>query len=240
VIRDFQAAVMGFKYAPFPTVSCPQGMVLGGGCEFAMHAAHRVVLSETYAGLVETGVGLLPAGGGTKELALRAYSMTETADNGDPLPFLTRAFMLIGLARTSTSGLEAIEMGLLPRSSSTLVMSRDQQIFRAKARARLMADEGYAAPIPPEAIAVVGDPAVQSFRMMLYNMLEGRQLSQHDAFIAERIARVLCGGEVDPGSIVSEQYFLDLERRAFVELCQQEKTLARIQHMLENGKPLRN
>jgi 3-hydroxyacyl-CoA dehydrogenase len=155
------------------------------------------------------------------------------------MQFLQRAFLLIGMARTSASAHEAIEMGLMP-PSSTISLSKDHVIARAKSHALHILDCGYVPPSPRLDIKVLGDPGVQTFRMMLYNMVEQKQVSQHDAFIAERIARVLCGGEIDGGLSVSEQYLLDLEREAFVELCQTEKTQARIEHMLKNGSPLRN
>ncbi len=238
-IRMFQGALQTIKYAPFPVVAATHGMALGGGCEVALHCAHRICAAETYAGLVEIGVGLLPAGGGTKELALRSYELMSLAERPDPMPFLQRAFLLIGMARTSTSAFEAIDMGLLP-PTSTVSISRDHVVSRAKDQAIQMVRCGYAPPLPRNDIKVVGDPGVQTFKMMLYNMKEQRQISEHDAFIAERVARVLCGGEIDSGLAVNEQHFLDLEREAFVELCQTEKTVARIEHMLKKGSPLRN
>jgi 3-hydroxyacyl-CoA dehydrogenase len=238
-IRAFQGATQMLKFAPYPVVAATHGLVLGGGCEVALHCAHRVAAGETYAGLVEIGVGLLPAGGGTKELALRCYDLMSLAERPDPMPFLQRAFLLIGMARTSTSAHEAIEMGLFP-STTTISISTEHAVARAKAQALHMARCGYAPSTPKTDIKVLGDPGVQTFRMMLYNMQQQRQISAHDAFIAERIARVLCGGEIDGGQSVNEQYLLDLEREAFIELCQTEKTLARIEHMLKNGSPLRN
>lgn len=239
-IRQFQGAMQMLKFAPFPTVAATHGLVLGGGCEVALHCDHRMVSGETYAGLVEIGVGLLPAGGGTKELALRCYDAVATSERGDPMAFIQRAFLLIGMARTSTSGHEAIEMGLFPKGSSTISLSRDHVVARAKAQALHMLACGYVPPSPRSEIKVLGDPGLQTFKMMLYNMAEQKQLSAHDAFIAERIAKVLCGGEIDGGLAVSEQYLLDLEREAFVELCQTEKTAARIEAMLKTGSPLRN
>ena len=238
-IRTFQGAMQMIKFAPFPVVAATHGLVLGGGCEVALHCAHRVAAGETYAGLVEIGVGLLPAGGGTKELALRCYDLMTIAERPDPMQFLQRAFLLIGMARTSASAHEAIEMGLFP-PTTTISLSRDHVVARAKAQALHMVECGYVPPTPRTEIKVLGDPGVQTFRMMLYNMVEQKQVSKHDAFIAERIGRVLCGGEIDGGLAVSEQYLLDLERQAFIELCQTEKTFARIEHMLKTGSPLRN
>ena len=238
-IRDFQGTMQLVKFASFPTVSCPHGLTLGGGCEVALHTSWRVASGETYAGLVEMGVGLIPAGGGTKELALRAYDFMNHAEKGDPLAFLQKAFFLIGMAKTSTSGHEAVEMSLLPQSTR-ISMSRDHQILRAKQGALHLARQGYIPPTPRLAIPVLGDPGINTFRMALYNMVQGRQISQYDAFIGEKVATVLCGGEVDGGQTVSEQYLLDLERKMFVELCKEQKTVDRIEYMLKNGKPLRN
>jgi len=238
-IRMFQGAMQTIKYAPFPVVAATHGLTLGGGCEVALHCAHRIAAAETYAGLVEIGVGLLPAGGGTKELALRCYELMSLAERADPMQFLQRAFLLIGMARTSSSAAEAVEMGLFP-PSTTISISRDHAVSRAKSQALQMVNCGYIPPTPKSDIKVVGDPGVQTFRMMLYNMKEQRQISEHDAFIAERVARVLCGGEIDGGMSVTEQYLLDLEREAFLELCQTDKTAARIEHMLKTGSPLRN
>ncbi|MCX6117784.1 MAG: 3-hydroxyacyl-CoA dehydrogenase/enoyl-CoA hydratase family protein [Proteobacteria bacterium] len=239
-IRTFQGAMQLLKFAPFPSVAATHGLVLGGGCEVALHCSHRIVSGETYAGLVEIGVGLLPAGGGTKELALRCYDAMSVTERGDPMAFLQRAFLLIGMARTSSSGHEAIEMGLFPGATSTISLSRDHIIERAKAQVLHMTACGYAPPTPRSEIKVLGDPGLQTFKMMLYNMKEQKQVSAHDALIAERVAKVLCGGEIDGGLAVSEQYLLDLEREAFVELCQTEKTQARIEGMLKTGSPVRN
>jgi len=238
-IRDFQGTMQLLKFASFPSVACPHGLTLGGGCEVALHASWRVASGETYAGLVEIGVGLLPAGGGTKELALRAYDFMNYAEKGDPLAFLQKAFFLIGMAKTSSSGHEAVEMGLLPQTTR-VCLSRDHQILRAKHGALHLARQGYIPATPRTAVPVLGDPGINTFRMALYNMVEGRQISHYDAFVGEKIATVLCGGEVDGGQLVSEQYLLDLERRMFVDLCKEAKTVERIEYMLKNGKPLRN
>lgn len=239
VLRQFQGAMQMIKFAPFPVVSCPRGLTLGGGCEIALQTSFRVNALETYTGLVEAGVGLIPAGGGTKELALRAYNTTKMTERGDPMAFLQRAFLLIGMAEVSSSGFECIERGLFPHTTS-VCMSNDHQILKAKEQALHMADQGYLPASPATKIAVVGDPGIQTFKLMLYNMLEGRQISAHDALIGEKVATVLCGGEIDGGQMVSEEYLLDLERRVFVELCREPKTVERIQHMLTKGKPLRN
>ena len=239
VIRVFQGTMQLLKYSSFPTVSCPHGLVLGGGLEVALHTSRQLLAGETYAGLVEAGVGLIPGGGGTKELALRSYQAVSVAENGDPMPFLQRAFLLIGMAKTSTSGAEAIEMGLFPQGAS-VSLSKDHQVERAKGMVLEMLNRGYVPPLPQQGVKVVGDPGIQTFKLMLYNMVQGGMISAYDAVIGEKIATILCGGEIDGGQKVDEQHFLDLERRMFVELCQEEKTKARIEAMLKTGKPLRN
>lgn len=240
LLREFQGALSMLKYAPFPTVSCPYGLTLGGGCEVALHTTWRLAAGETYSGLVEIGVGLLPAGGGTKELALRAYELASYGERVDPMPFLQRAFQLIGMAKTSSSGHEAVEMGLFPFATTRVSLARDYLAQRAKNLALGLVREGYVPRAPITGIKVVGDPGIQTFKLALYNMVEGRMISAYDAFIGERVAAVLCGGEVDAGTVVDEQWFLDLERRYFIELCQQKNTADRIEYMLKNGKPLRN
>jgi 3-hydroxyacyl-CoA dehydrogenase len=237
IIRNFQGCVQMLKYAPFPSVAAIQGLVLGGGCEVALHAGQIIAANQSFVGLVEVGVGLIPAGGGTKELALRAYESVPEGE--DATAFLKRAFLLIGMAQVSTSGFEAIENGLLPNSSQVSI-SKEHLTRRAKALCQAQLAVGYKPPVPRTRIKVLGDPGIQTFRMMLYNMVEGLQISAYDAEIATKVATVLCGGEIDRGSVVSEQYLLELERRCFVELCQQEKTKDRITHMLKTGKPLRN
>jgi len=239
MLRMFQGAMQMIKFAPFPTVSCPHQLTLGGGCEVSLHTTTQVLSGETYAGLVEIGVGLIPAGGGTKELALRAYKYIENADKGDPMPFLQRAFQLIGMAKVSTSGHEAIEMGLYPRHAR-VSLSRPHQILRAKEEALHLHRAGYVAASAAESIPVIGDAGIQTFKLGLYNMMQSGFITEYEALIGEKIATVLCGGAIDGGQTVSEQYLLDLERDVFVELCQQPKTRERIEHMLKNGKPLRN
>lgn len=238
-IKSFQGAMTLLKYAPFPSVAAVHGMALGGGCEFSLQTSRQILAGEAYCGLVEMGVGVIPAGGGLKELALRAYAMAECGDSGDAMPFLQRAFSLVGMAKVSGSGLEAIEMGLYPQTA-TMSIARDYLVDRAKGMVLEMLNRGYAPPTPKQAIKVLGDPGIQTFNMALYNMKEARRISEHDALIAEKIVTVLCGGEIDAGEVVNEAYLLDLERNGFVELCQTPKTRERIEAMLKTGKPLRN
>ena len=236
-IRQFQAATMGIKYADVPVVVAPFGLTLGGGCEIALHG-HRVRASaETYMGLVEVGVGVVPAAGGTKEMALRAHDRCAGVKDADPFPFLRRAFETIGLARVSTSGAEAMRLFLTPADS--LSPNPDRLIHDAKEVALGAARAGYRAGRPRTDIPALGRPALAAFKTAVYNALEGQQISAHDALIATKVATILCGGDRAPG-LASEQDFLDLEREAFLSLMGTGKTQERIQHMLKNGKPLRN
>lgn len=240
LLRRFQGTMQQLKYASFPSISCPHGLTLGGGCEVSLHTTEQIVAGDTFAGLVEVGVGLIPGGGGTKELALRAYNLATLGENVDPMAFLQRAFLLIGMGKTSTSGQEAIEMGLYNHASAGVTLSRDYQVQRAKKRVLALAENGYRPRAPQAKIKVVGDAGIQTFNMALINMVQGRQISPYDAVVGEKVATVLCGGEIDAGQFVSEEYFLELERRVFIELCKEVKTQERIEAMLKTGKPLRN
>lgn len=239
MLRNFQSAMSLFKFAPFPVITAPFGLVLGGGCEAALHGDQRILHMETYAGLVEVGVGLIPGAGGCKELAIRGYENAALGDSANALPFIQKMFMLIGMGKTSTSGQHAIEMGLFEKGSTKLCVSKEHQTSSAKFMALEMLQRGYTAPTPAK-VQVLGDPGIQTFKMMLYNMVEGKQISAYDAILGEQVATVLCGGEIDRNSVVTEQQFLDLERRCFITLCKQPKTLERIEFMLKKGKPLRN
>lgn len=192
---------------------------------------------ESYIGLVEAGVGLLPAGGGLKELAVRASQAA--GPGGDVFAELKKTFETVAMAKVSNSAVNAKELGLL-RSTDKVVFNSYEALHIAKAEARALAEAGYRPPLPARRIQVAGDVGIATFKMMLVNMLEGRFISPYDYEIAERIATVLCGGKVDRGTLVDEEWLLTLERKHFVELAQQEKTQARIAHMLKTGKPLRN
>lgn len=238
MVRAFQRATMALKYAPVPVVAAPFGKVLGGGVEVCLHS-HRVQAShETYMGLVEVGVGLVPAGGGTKELLLRA--MGQHPEGGaDLLPFVRKAFETIGLAKVGLSAWEGFDLGFL-RQGDGVSMHREHLLHDAKRSALALLETGWQPLARPATVTVMGRDGLADLRSMLYTMTEGRQISAHDALVAEKVGWILCGGEVDGGSVVTEDYLLDLERRAFVELCAQRKTLERIQHILKTGKPLRN
>jgi 3-hydroxyacyl-CoA dehydrogenase len=235
-VARFQQASQRIKYALVPVVAAVRGMAFGGGCEFQMHSARTVAHLESYIGLVEAGVGLLPAGGGLKELALRA---SQNAIDGDVFSPLKNAFQTVAMAKVSGSALEAKELGLL-RSSDIVVFHADELLYVAKNEANALAESGYRPPLPARAITAAGDVGTATFKASLVNMLEGKFISAHDLEIASRIADTLCGGAVERGSLIDEQWLLDLERKHFVELAQMPKTQERIAYMLKTGKPLRN
>ncbi|MBS0571196.1 MAG: 3-hydroxyacyl-CoA dehydrogenase/enoyl-CoA hydratase family protein [Proteobacteria bacterium] len=235
-IARFQQTSMRMKHALVPVVAAVRGMALGGGCEFQMHSARTVAALESYIGLVEAGVGLLPAGGGLKELALRA---SWHAFGGDVFTALKGAFETVAMAKTSGSALEAKELGLL-RQSDVVVYHADELLCVAKTEANALAESGWRPPLPNRQITVAGDVATATFKASLVNMLEGRFISAHDMEIATRIADTLCGGQIERGSQVDEQWLLDLERKHFVALAQMPKTQERIAFTMKTGKPLRN
>jgi 3-hydroxyacyl-CoA dehydrogenase len=237
MVANFQATSQRIKYALVPVVGAVRGLALGGGCEFQMHTARTVAHLESYIGLVEAGVGLLPAGGGLKEFAVRAAQAA--GPGGDVFAQLKPLFENVAMAKVSTSALEARDMGLL-RKDDVVAFHAHELLYVAKQQALALAESGYRPPLPARRIQVAGDVGIATFRMMLANMLEGRFISEHDHDIAVRIATVLCGGEIDRGAIVDEEWLIRLEREHFVALAQMPKTQARIKHMLETGKPLRN
>ena len=233
MIANFQATSMRIKYALVPVVAAVRGMALGGGCEFQMHSARTVAALESYIGLVEAGVGLLPAGGGLKEIATRCGLA------GDPFEGVKRIFETVAMAKVSGSALEAKQMGLL-RDSDVVVFNAFELLYVAKNVAGSLAESGWRPPLPARAIPMAGDVGTASLKMLLVNMREGRFISEHDYEIAVRIADTLCGGAIERGATVDEEWLLRLERKHFVALAQMPKTQARIQHTLTTGKPLRN
>jgi 3-hydroxyacyl-CoA dehydrogenase len=237
IVRQFQGANMALKYASVPVVAAPFGLALGGGCEVSLHSARVRASAETYMGLVELGVGLVPAGGGTKELALRALDRAAGVEGVDPFPFLRRAFDLIAFAKVSTSGAEAHRMFLTPADS--LSPNPDRLIADAKQVALGLARAGYRPGRPRTDVPALGRPALATFKMMVHNGRRSGQVSEHDALLATHVATILCGGDRAPG-VASEQDFLDLEREAFLSLLGTPRTRERIQHMLKHGRPLRN
>ncbi|MBB1472029.1 3-hydroxyacyl-CoA dehydrogenase/enoyl-CoA hydratase family protein [Luteimonas sp. MC1782] len=237
MVANFQATSQAIKYSLVPVVAAVRGLALGGGCEFQMHSARTVAHLESYIGLVEAGVGLLPAGGGLKELAVRASQAAGA--NGDVFVELKRVFETIAMAKVSASAVEAKELGLL-RAGDRVVFNAFELLHVARQEAAALAEAGYRPPMPARQVRVAGDVGIATFKMLLVNMLEGRFISEYDYEIATRIATVLCGGEVDRGAVVDEDWLLRLERQHFVELAQQDRTQSRIAHMLKTGKPLRN
>jgi len=237
MVANFQATSQRIKYSLVPVVAAVRGLALGGGCEFQMHSARTVASLESYIGLVEAGVGLLPAGGGLKEIAVRASQAA--GPGGDVFAELKRTFETVAMAKVSASAVDAKELGLM-RANDLVVFNAYEQLHIAKQQVLALAESGYRPPLPARRIQVAGDVGIATFKMLLVNMLEGRFISEYDYEIATRIATVLCGGEVDRGALVDEEWLLALERKHFVELAQQEKTQARIAHMLKTGKPLRN
>jgi 3-hydroxyacyl-CoA dehydrogenase len=236
IVAQFQATTQAWKYACIPTVAAVEGMALGGGCEFIMHSTRAVAALESYIGLVEAGVGLLPAGGGCKEFALRA---SLEARGGDVFAHLRRHFENVAKAEVSRSAEQAKELGYL-MASDIIVMNRCELLHVAKAQARALAETGYRPALPANAIAVAGRSATATFKAHLANLLEGEFISEHDFLVASKIAYVLCGGNLEAGTLVDEAWFLELERECFMELLATQKTQERIEYTLKTGKPLRN
>ena len=239
-VEKFQRTAQILKYAQVPVVAAVQGMALGGGCEFLMHCAKRVLALESYVGLVEAGVGLIPAGGGCKEFAVRAAQWAaQSATPGEVFDFLQPAFQTIAMAKVAGSALEAIDFGFA-RPSDTVLFNADELLWVALREARNLADAGYAPPLPARDIPVAGRTGIATLEMMLVNMKEGGMISAHDYRVAKAAAIALCGGEVEGGSRVDEEWLITVERRLFVELLKTPETQARIAHTMETGKPLRN
>ncbi len=237
-IKMFQNTVMRMRYSSIPTISAPHGMTFGGGCELSLHADKIVAAAETYMGLVEFGVGVIPGGAGSKEMTLRA---SDTYQKNDvELNSLREHFLAIAMAKVSTSAYEAYDNFSMQKGKDVVVVNKDRQLAVAKAHAILMADAGYTKPIERTDIKVLGKQALGMFMVGTDSMLAGNYISEHDKKIANKLAYVMAGGNLSEATLVSERYLLDLEREAFLSLCSERKTLERIQHMLKTGKPLRN
>jgi 3-hydroxyacyl-CoA dehydrogenase len=251
-IRGFQQMTAAIKFCPRPVVVAPFALCLGGGAEISLHAAARQPHAELYMGLVEAGVGLIPGGGGTKEMAIRAHDLAvamappeprdppaKFAQSGEYATALKRALETIAMAKVSTSAAEARSLGLLA-FSDRVTRNRDRLLLDAKAQAVLLAEQGYIAPLPRMQIPAAGLAALPTLETGIFLMGEAGFASEHDQKVARKAAYVLCGGRLTPGSLVSEQYLLDLEREAFLSLCGERKTQERIAFTLKTGKPLRN
>ncbi|SED65014.1 3-hydroxyacyl-CoA dehydrogenase [Tenacibaculum sp. MAR_2010_89] len=237
-IKYFQDTMMRMRYSSIPTISAPHGMALGGGCELSLHADKVVAAAETYMGLVEFGVGVIPGGGGSKEMALRASDTFRTGDV--QLNVLQEYFLTIGMAKVSTSAYEAFDLGLLQKGKDVVVVNKERQIAQAKKHAVLLAEAGYTQPVKREDVLVLGKQALGAFMVATDSMQASKFISEHDQKIANKLAYVMAGGDLSEPTKVSEQYLLNIEREAFLSLCTERKTLERIQHMLKTGKPLRN
>lgn len=237
-IKMFQDTMMRCRYSSIPVIVAPHGMTLGGGCEMSMHADRVVAAAETYIGLVEFGVGVIPGGGGSKEMTVRASDLFHK--NDVELNVLQEYFLTIGMAKVATSAYEAFDYGILQKGKDIVVVNRDRQIAVAKQVALQMAEQGYTQPIQRKDIKVLGKQALGMFLVGTDQMQAGKYISEHDRKIANKLAYVMAGGDLSEPTLVSEQYLLDIEREAFLSLCTERKTLERIQFMLTKGKPLRN
>jgi 3-hydroxyacyl-CoA dehydrogenase len=244
-VRAFQNMTQAIKFCPRPVVVAPYGMCLGGGVEISLHAAARQPHAELYMGLVEAGVGLIPGGGGCKEMTIRsveAGSSIRPDARGEGVEIfeaLKKNFETIAMAKVSTSAAEARSMGFF-KASDRITTNRERLLTDAKTKARAIADAGYSAPTPRADIAASGESVLATLKLAVWTMREGQYISDHDVKIANWVAYALCGGKVTPGTPVTEQYLLDLEREAFLSLCGEKKTQERIAFTLKTGKPLRN
>jgi 3-hydroxyacyl-CoA dehydrogenase len=244
-IRSFQGMTQAIKFSPKPVVAAPFGLTLGGGAEISLHAAALQPHAELYIGLVEVGVGLLPGAGGCKEMLLRAVDSATSIRSGgrgesvEMMEAMKKAFETVATAKVATSAYEARGLGFL-RESDLVTMNRDRVLTDAKARALELVRSGYEPPQPRQDIPAPGENILAALKLGVHLMRQGDYISDHEVKIATKVAEVLCGGAVTPGTPVSEQYILDLEREAFKSLCGEKKTQERIQFTLKTGKTLRN
>ncbi|MEO6050046.1 MAG: enoyl-CoA hydratase/isomerase family protein, partial [Pyrinomonadaceae bacterium] len=239
MVRALQNAVMRLRYSARPVVTAPYGLTLGSGCEISMHGDKVQAAGETYIGLVEVGVGLIPAGCGTKEMTLRAMNAAKRAPDADPLAFLKKTFELLGMGKVATSAQEAKSWGLI-RDSDAISMNGDRLIADAKQEVLNLQASGYVQPVEQTDILALGESAQAAMKLALHMMKQGGFVSEHDVLIGKKLAKVMSGGDLNHQTYVSERYLLDLEREAFLSLCGERKTQERIAAMLKTGKPLRN
>jgi 3-hydroxyacyl-CoA dehydrogenase len=237
-IRMFQNTMMRVRYSSVPVVVAPHGLTLGGGCEMNLHADKICAAAETYIGLVELGVGLIPGGGGTKEFVLRATD--EMHEDEPETVTLKNRFFNIATAKVATSGLEGYELGILRKGLDEIVMNQGRRIAEAKRSVMELYDQGYVTPQQRKDIRVMGRSALGALYAGINGMLKANYATEHDALVARKLAYVMCGGDLSEPTLVTEQYLLDLERQAFLSLCGERKTLERIQSVLKSGKPVRN
>jgi 3-hydroxyacyl-CoA dehydrogenase len=237
-VKTFQETAMRVRYSSIPVVVAPHGMTFGGGCEITLHADKVVAAAETYIGLVEFGVGLIPAGGGTKELVLRT---SDSLIKGDvEINRYMESFLTIAMAKVATSAYEAYNLGFLKKDRDVIVLNKDRQIATAKRHALQMAQDGYVKPLKRNDIKVLGQEILGTYLVGTDSMVAGRYISEHDKKIADKLAYVMSGGDLSGAGTVTEDYLIELEREAFLSLLGERKTLERIEHMLKTGKPLRN
>jgi 3-hydroxyacyl-CoA dehydrogenase len=239
MIRTFQNANMRLRYSAKPVVVAPYGLSLGGGCEIPLHADKVRAAAETYMGLVEVGVGLIPGGGGTKEMVLRAMDAAKRTPDADPFAFIRKTFETLGMGKVATSAQEAQAWGFL-RPSDAITFNNDRLIADAKADVLALASTGYVQPTLRTDILALGEPSLAALKLGLHMMKRGGYISDHDELIGKKLGKILCGGDLNHQTYVTEQHLLDLEREAFLSLCGERKTQERIAFMLKNGKPLRN
>ncbi len=239
IVHALQQAVMRLRYSPKPVVTAPYGLTLGGGCEIAIHGNVVQAAAETYIGLVEVGVGLIPAGGGTKEMTMRAMDAAAAVPDADPLSFLKKTFEMIGMGKVATSAQEARSWGFL-REVDAISMNGDRLIADAKQEVLNLDALGFVAPVPRTDITVMGEAGEAAMKLALHMMKQGGFISDHDQLIGKKLAKIMSGGSMNHTTQVSEQYLLDLEREAFLSLCGERKTQERLAAMLKTGKPLRN
>ena len=237
-IRMFQNSMMRVRYSSVPVVIAPHGLSLGGGCEINLHADKVCAAAETYIGLVDLGVGLIPGGGGTKEFVMRAAD--EMHEDEPETITLKNRFMTIATAKVATSGLEGFELGILRKGQDEVVMNQGRRIAEAKKSVIELYDQGYVTPVQRKDIKVLGQSALGALYAGINGMWRAKYATEHDALVARKLAYVMCGGDLSEPTLVSEQYLLDLEREAFLSLCGERKSLERIQSVLKSGKPLRN
>jgi 3-hydroxyacyl-CoA dehydrogenase len=237
-VRMFQNTMMRVRYSAIPVVVAPHGLTLGGACEMCLHSDKVQAAAESYIGLVELGVGLIPGGGGTKEFTLRA---ADEMHSGEPETItLQNRFLTIGTAKVSTSAHEAFELGILRHGTDAITMNQSRRIADAKESVIELYDAGYTIPVQRTDIKVLGRQGLGMLYAGINGMLRANYITEYDAKIAQKLAYVMCGGDLSEQTQVSEQYLLNLEREAFLSLCGEKKTLERIQSVLKGGKPVRN
>jgi 3-hydroxyacyl-CoA dehydrogenase len=239
MIRAFQNSTMSLRYSPKPVVVAPFGMTFGGGCEYTLHADRVRASAETYIGLVEVGVGLIPAGSGTKEMTMRAMDTAKATPDADPFAFIRKTFEMIAMAKVATSAEEARSWGIL-RKEDSITMNSERLIADAKQEVLNLVASGYVPPQQRTDILALGESAFATLKLGLHSMKRGGFISDHDELIGKKLAKILTGGDLNHPTYVSEQYLIDLEREAFLSLCGERKTQERIAHTLKTGKPLRN